>query len=97
MLFSALWFVLSLGIRPPLAERANAVTARSISPASRMSTGLTYTPTDGAMDWIMENWPIPLGIAGSRRTPLASHAPRTILVLAQKCIWARNWVENDRC
>src|SRR5205809_1106144 len=33
-------------ISPPFAERANAATARSISPASRMLTGLTSTPSD---------------------------------------------------
>ena len=36
--------------------------------ASRMLIGLTSTPADGAMDWIMANWPIPAGMAGSRRT-----------------------------
>ena len=42
--------------------------ARSISPASRTSTGLTSTPNDGATDWIAANWPIPAASAGSRRT-----------------------------
>jgi putative ABC transport system substrate-binding protein len=49
-------------------RHANAVTARSISPASRMSTGLTSTWCDGAAAWITANWPIPSGIAGSRST-----------------------------
>ena len=50
---------LPVTIRPPVAERANAVIARSISPASRASTGLTSTPNDGATAWIAPNWPVP--------------------------------------
>ena len=59
---------LAVTIRPPFAERANAVTARSISPASRTSTGLNSTPNDGATAWMAPNWPVPAGMAGSRRT-----------------------------
>jgi hypothetical protein len=29
---------------------------------------LTSTPSDGATDWMMANWPTPAGMAGSRRT-----------------------------
>ena len=36
------------GIRPPLGERPKVVTDRSISLASRMLTGITSTPSDGA-------------------------------------------------
>ncbi len=42
--------------------------ARSISPASRILTGLTSTPSDAATAWIAANWPIPEGMAASRRT-----------------------------
>jgi hypothetical protein len=34
--------------QPPFEERANAVMAHSISPASRTSTGLNSTSADGA-------------------------------------------------
>src|SRR5262249_60429752 len=54
-------------------ERAKAVIARSISPASRTLTGLTSTPKDGATDWITPNWPVPADMAGSRRS--AARAP----------------------
>src|SRR5262249_16207274 len=43
-------------------------TARSISSASRTPTGRTSTPNDGAAAWIPANWPIPVAMAGSRRT-----------------------------
>ncbi len=36
---------------PALPERANAVMARSISDASRASTGVRSTPKDGATAW----------------------------------------------
>ena len=42
--------------------------ARSISVASRMLTGLTSTPTEGATDWITANWPIPAEMVASRST-----------------------------
>ena len=42
--------------------------ARSISPASRTSTGLTSTPSDGATAWMAANWPIPAADGGSRST-----------------------------
>jgi hypothetical protein len=51
-----------------VAPRANSVTARSISPASRTSTGLNSTPNDGATIWTAPNCPIPEATAGSRRT-----------------------------
>src|SRR5215468_2936422 len=38
-------------IRPPLGARANAATARSISPVLRISIGLSSTPTDAAALW----------------------------------------------
>ena len=59
---------LDVTINPLFDPRANAVTSRSISLASRMSTGLNSTPNDGATDWIEANWPIPAGMVGSRRT-----------------------------
>jgi putative ABC transport system substrate-binding protein len=43
---------LAVRIRPPFGECAKAATARSISSASRMLTGLNCTPNDGATDWI---------------------------------------------
>ena len=39
---------LAVTISPPFAEPANAAIARSISPASRTSSGLDSSPTDGA-------------------------------------------------
>src|SRR5262249_58526480 len=38
-------------IRPPFEERAKAVMARSISPASRTFIGRNSTPSDAATDW----------------------------------------------
>src|SRR5262249_40110247 len=49
-------------------RRANAVTARSISPASRRSTAVNSIPSDGATAWIAPNCPIPEATAGSRST-----------------------------
>jgi transposase len=54
--------------RPPFDSRANAATARSISPASRTSMVLNSTPNDDDALWIAANWPIPAAMAGSRRT-----------------------------
>ena len=59
---------LAVTIRPPFEPRAKAVMARSISAASRTSTGLNSTPSDGATAWMAANWPIPAVRAGSRRT-----------------------------
>ena len=55
-------------------ERAKAVTARSISPASRTLTGLTSTPSDGATDWMTANWPIPAGYGGIPKDRRPRHA-----------------------
>src|SRR5262245_14108401 len=60
---------LGVTIRPPFAERAKAVIARSISLASRKPIGRNSTPNDGATDWIAPNWPAPAAILGSRMTP----------------------------
>src|SRR2546429_257091 len=57
----------AVAISPPFGRWANAVTARSISPASRTSTGLSSTCNDGATAWMAANWPIPTA-TGSRRT-----------------------------
>jgi hypothetical protein len=46
---------LAVTISPLLEERANAVTARSISGASRTLTGLISTPIDAAADWMAAN------------------------------------------
>src|SRR5262249_23770583 len=53
---------------PLFAERAKVATARSISATSRTLTGLTSTPSDGAMDWMAANCAGPAASAGSRRT-----------------------------
>ena len=66
-------------IRPPFGARANAVTARSISPASRTSTGLISTPNDGATDCIAANWPIPAGHGGIPKDRRSRHARRDLL------------------
>jgi hypothetical protein len=50
---------LAVKIRPPFGTRANAAMVRSMSPASRMLIALTSTPTEGATDWMMANWPTP--------------------------------------
>src|SRR5262245_23012245 len=55
-------------MRPPFGERAKAATARSISPVSRTLTALTSTRTAGAAAWMAPHWPVPWGLAGSRRT-----------------------------
>ena len=55
-------------IKPPFDLRANSVTARSISSASRMPTGVTSTPNNDATAWIAPNWPLPEATVGSRRT-----------------------------
>ena len=39
-----------------------------MTPASRKLTGLISIPSDGAMDWIAPNWPVPADMAGSRIT-----------------------------
>src|SRR5262245_30073962 len=59
---------LPVTIKPPLAERAKAATARSISTVSRASTGFNSTLNDGATAWIAANWPVPETKAGSRTT-----------------------------
>ena len=46
---------LPVTIRPPFEARAKTATARSISTASRMLTGLTSTLSDGAAAWITPN------------------------------------------
>src|SRR5262245_58623275 len=55
--------------RPLFAPRAKAAMARSISETSRTLTGLTSTPSDGAMDWMAANWagPEARGAKDSRR------------------------------
>src|SRR5262245_11696470 len=55
-------------ISPPLPERANAATPRSISPGSRTLNGVSSTPNDCATDWIALNWPMPAAKVGSRKT-----------------------------
>jgi hypothetical protein len=55
-------------IRPPFAERANAVIPRSISSAPRTPTGVNSTPNVGATVWIAASPPEPAGTAGSRIT-----------------------------
>src|SRR5205823_403830 len=47
---------------------ANAMTARSISVASRILIALASTPNDDAADWTAPYWPSPPEIMGSRRT-----------------------------
>src|SRR5215470_16099613 len=59
---------LPVTIRPPFGVPANAAMVRSISPASRMLTGLTSSPTDDATNWLIANWPIPDEKVASRRT-----------------------------
>src|SRR5262249_4520650 len=55
-------------IMPPPDACANVASARSISPASRTSTGRSSTPSDGVSAWIAPNWPGPAAMLESRRT-----------------------------
>ena len=69
---------LAVTIRPPFEARANAARARSISPASRMSTGLTSTPNGGATDWIAAQLADPGGDGGIPQDRRARHARRDL-------------------
>ena len=69
---------LAVTIRPPFGARANAVTARSISPASRTLIGLTSIPNDGATDWMTANWPIPAVYGGIPKDRRSRHARRDL-------------------
>ncbi len=51
---------------------------RSISPASRTSTGLNSTPNDGATAWTAPNCPIPEAMAGSPMHRRPRHAGRDL-------------------
>jgi hypothetical protein len=42
-------------ISPAFGSRANGTSARSISPALRVSIGVNSTPSNGATDWIAAN------------------------------------------
>ena len=53
--------------------------ARSISPASRILTGLTSTPSDGATAWIAPNWPVPVAMDGIPKDRHSRHAGRDLL------------------
>src|SRR5262245_9481871 len=55
-------------IRPPLPERANATTPRSISSASRTPTGVSSTPSECAPDCTAANWPVPDTMVALRKT-----------------------------
>src|SRR6476659_8198606 len=55
-------------IMPPLPERANAATFRSISSVSRTFTGVSSTPRDCATDRTAANCPMPAAEVGSRST-----------------------------
>ena len=59
---------LAVTIRALFVERANAVTARSISAASRTLTVVSSNFSEGAIAWITANWPIPTLWLWSRRT-----------------------------
>jgi hypothetical protein len=53
----------AVAIRPPFEVRAKAAMPRSISPESRILTGVTSILSDGAIAWITPNWPTPVAIA----------------------------------
>ena len=55
------------------------MTARSISPASRTSTGLNSTPNDGATAWMAANCPIPEAMVGIPKDRRSRHAGRDLL------------------
>ena len=81
----------------PAARRraSDSRTAFSISDALRTSIGLNSTPSDGATAWIMANWPIPSGMAGSRRT--AARVTRGAISLSSPNHFAltpySNWIK----
>jgi hypothetical protein len=60
---------LAVTIRPPLGARAKAARERSISPVSRMLTGVTSTLSGGATAWMAPNWAFPEGLAAFNRHP----------------------------
>src|SRR6516225_5368651 len=60
---------LPVTMSPLFGPRTKAAIVRSISETSRTLTGLTSTPSDGAMDWMAANWAGPEASAGSRMTP----------------------------
>src|SRR6516162_401043 len=60
---------LPVTMSPLFGPRTKAAIVRSISETSRTLTGLTSTPSDGAMDWMAANWAGPEASAGSRSTP----------------------------
>ena len=68
--------------------------ARSISPASRTSIGLTSTPSDGATAWMAANWPIPRDMLGSRRT--AARVTRGAISLSSSSHFAAHAVFESR-
>ena len=70
---------LAVTIRPPFGARANAATARSISPASRTSIGLTSTPSDGATAWIAAELADPVAVGGIPKDRRSRHARRDLL------------------
>ena len=70
---------LAVTIRPPFGARAKAATARSISATSRMSIGLTSTPTDGATAWITRELADPGGRSRDPKDGHPRHAGRDLL------------------
>ena len=65
---------LAVTIRPPFEQRAKVATARSISSASRTSTGLTSTPTDGATAWMTGELADPGAYGGISKDRRSRHA-----------------------
>ena len=61
--------MLAVTIMPPFEERANAVTLRSISLASRTPTTLNSTLNDGATAWIALKMSRPYGKIPKHRHP----------------------------
>ena len=66
-------------IKPPFDPLANAVIARSISPASRTSTGRNSTPNDGATDLDCAQLPASGGGSGISQNRYTRHARRDLL------------------
>ena len=81
-------------MRPSLAPRTNAATARSISSALRTSTGRNSTPNEGATAWSAPNCPLPEAMAGLRST--ATRVTRGAISLRNSSHFAlmpySNWV-----
>jgi len=85
--------VFAVTIRPPFGARANAATARSISPASPMLTGVASTLSEVATAWMTPYWMAEEPWEASRRT--ATRVTLGVAIFRWGCI--RNPWNRWRC